>query len=231
MRSVRLRLLGLLALVGVLALAGCTHSPSQALRVGDVSVDNAQVEATAEPFAQALTSNASGVTDPVAKVRQSVVQLTIFKEVARRYAQEKGVTPAAPDYAGVAQSLGVGEDDPYARLNAEAGAYLTALRDNATARTPTDAEIQDVYDRYLVLAGSGAATQDEVRQQLLALPEYGQSLALRDALTDAIARYGVTVNPRYQPLQFPLLVVANGQLTLVSLPLGDQGTGAVRSAS
>ena len=231
MRSVRFRRLGLLALVGVLALAGCAHSPSQALRVGDVTLDNAQVEAMAAPFAQALTANATGVTDPVAKVRQSVVQLSIFKEIARRFALEKGVTPAAPDYAGVAQSLGVGQDDPYARLNAEAGAYLTALRDNATARTPTDAELQDVYDQYLALAGQNAASMDEVSQQLLALPEYGQSLALRDELTDAIGRYGVTVNPRYQPLTFPLLVVADGQLTLVSLPLGDQGTGAVRSAS
>jgi len=230
MRSVRIRV-GLLALVGVLTLAGCAHSPSQALRVGDVTVDNTQVETMAAPFAQALSANAAGVTDPVAKVRQSVVQLTIFKEVAQRYAQEKGVTPAAPDYAGVAQSLGVGADDPYARLNAEAGALLTALRDNTTGRTPTDAEVQDVYSRYLEVAGEGAASLDEVRQELLTLPEYGQALALRDALTDAIGRYGVTVNPRYQPLQFPLLVVANGQLTLVSLPLGDQGTGAVVSAS
>jgi hypothetical protein len=220
-----------LAVAGLLALAGCAHDPSQALRVGDFTIDNAQVEATAQPFAESLSTNAAGVTDPVAKVRQSVVELSVFREVARRYAAEKGITPGAPDYAGVAQSLNVSQDDPYARLNAEAGAYLTALRSNGTGRTPTDAEIQDVYNQYLSIAGSGAASFQQVHDELLSLPEYAQSLALKDNLTAAMSRYGVVVNPRYQPLQFPLLVVANGQLTLVSLPLGDQGTGAVRSVS
>ncbi len=37
------------------------------------------------------------------------------------------------------------------------------------------------------------------------------------------------MNPRYQPLnEFPLLAVADGQLLLVGLPLGEQGTGATR---
>jgi hypothetical protein len=36
------------------------------------------------------------------------------------------------------------------------------------------------------------------------------------------------VNPRYSPLSVPITTLSNGQLVLVSLPLGYQGTGAVR---
>jgi hypothetical protein len=43
-------------------------------------------------------------------------------------------------------------------------------------------------------------------------------------------RYGLTVNPRYTPLDFPLFSVSQGQLVLVNLPMGDQGT-PVRTAS
>jgi hypothetical protein len=92
--------------------------------------------------------------------------------------------------------------------------------------------MRDVYDRFSALAGPGAATFEQIRDELLRLPEYGEALALRDALIAAADRYGVTVNPRYQPLdEFSLHVVGNGQLVLVSLPLGQQGTGAVRPGS
>lgn len=232
MRTVKVKVT-VLALVAALGLAGCARDTEEALRVGDVSVANSQVEDSAAPFVGVLGADAPGTsgTETVAQVRQSVVQLTAFKEVASRYARETGVRPESPDYAGAAQAFQLDVDDPYVRLNAEAVALRDALLADATGRQPTEDEIRRVYDDFIALAGAGAATFDQIRNELLGFPEYQQALALRDELIAAADRYGVTVNPRYQPLEFPLIQVSDGQLTLVSVPLGEQGTGATRPQS
>ncbi len=230
MQRVRLGFVATVALVGTLALSGCQHDPDRAVQIGDVTVDNAEVEATADRFATALANSEQPIEDPVGAVRQSVVQLTVFNELARRYAQEKGITLPEPDYASSAQSLSAPEDDPYVRLEAETSAYLPALRAQATPQTPTEAEMREVYDRYAKLAGEQADTYEGVRTELLRLPEYAQSLGLRTELLAALDRYGLTVNPRYTPLEFPLYALAQGQLVLVNMPMGDQGT-PVRTAS
>jgi hypothetical protein len=223
----RLRLVAVVAIAGVL-LTGCARDTDEALRVGDVSVDNAQVDAIAAPLVARLQGN--GVSD---EIRANVAEQTVFLEVARRYAREKGITPEAPDYQAAATRIQASVDDPYVRLNAESEAYLNALRENTPARTPTEAELREGYDRFIRLVGSSPATYEQIREELLTLALYANSLALRDELTAAMGRYGVTVNPRYQPLEFPLFAVtvtaSGGQLVLVSLPLGEQGTGAVRS--
>jgi hypothetical protein len=227
MRAVKLRILAVTAVVGML-LAGCAHDTDEALRVGDVSVGNTQVDEIVAGILSRLGENPA--KDQTADVRQTVVQWTAFTEVARRYAREQGVRVPAPDVDSAANDLGLDADDPLAEVWAEAQTHLTALLDDAEGRTPTEDEMRGVYDDFIAIAGADAATYEQIRDELLSLMQYHQALALRDALIEAADRYGVTVNPRYQPLEFPLLQVANGQLTLVSLPLGEQGTGAVTTA-
>jgi hypothetical protein len=215
-------------LAGLLVLTGCSRSTTEALQVGDETFDIVRIDEIAQPVTDRLAEG--GVTGVSGEVRQSVVETTAFLEVARRYAQENGIAPPEPDYAGTAASLGAPEDDAYVRLQAEAFAYLTELREQAASRTPTDAETRKVCEDFIAVAGPGAATYEEIYFQLLEFPEYGKALTLRDELMAAADRYGVSVNPLYQPIEFGLLTVSNGQLTLVSLPLGEQGTGAVRTA-
>lgn len=236
MRTVRVKITAL-ALVGAFALAGCARATDEALRVGDVSVGTSQVEQTAAPLAEALGATAPGTAETaqvVARLRQSVVQLMIFTEVASRYAREQGVQAEEPDYEGVARSLQVDVNDPYARLTAEAHAYRNALVADATGRTPTEDEIREVYDHYVAVVtkdGGVPATYEQIREELLTWPEYHQALALRDALSEAAQRYGVFVHPRYQPIEYPLLQAGNqGQFTLVTVPFGPPGTGAARAA-
>jgi hypothetical protein len=230
MQRVRLGFVAVAALIGTVALSGCQRDPDTALKIGDVTMDNAQVEAAAEHFAARLADSPAGIEDPVGAVRQSVVQLTVFNELARRYAQEKGIAVPAADYAASAQALGAPAEDPYVRLSAETSAYANALRGQATSQKPTEADMQEAYARYVELAGDNAAPYDQIRDALLELPEYSQSLGLRTELLAALDRYGLTVNPRYTPLDFPLFSVSQGQLVLVNLPMGDQGT-PVRTAS
>ncbi len=234
MQRARLGSVVVLALVGLLGLSGCQNNPNQGIRIGDVTVSDAQIEATAQRFATDLAAKNSDFKDPVGQVRQSVAELTVFGEAARRYAREKGIELPAPDYEGTAASYGAPADDPFVRLNAETSTYLTALREHATPQPPTEAEMQDVYRRYSELAqsaGQDVQPYDAIKQALQELPEYSQALGLRTELLAALDRYGLTVTPRYQPLNVPLLAVSQGQLVLVDLPMGDQGTGAVRDVS
>jgi hypothetical protein len=219
------------ALAGLLGLSGCQSHPTEGVQIGDVRVSDAQIEATAQRFAADLASQNSDFKDPVGQVRQSVAELTVFNELARRYAREKGIELPTPDYDTAAASYGAAADDPFVRLNAETSTYLTALREHATPRQPTEAEMQDVYRKYVELAGDQAQPYEAIKQALQDLPEYPQALGLRTELLAAMDRYGVAVTPRYRPLNVPLLAVSQGQLVLVDLPMGDQGTGAVRDVS
>jgi hypothetical protein len=231
MRTVRLKIT-VVALVGMLALAGCTRQSEEAVRVGDVSIDNAQIDDTvAELLSRADGTSATPGIDTVAGLRQLAVRLTVFTEVAREYAREQDVTVPEPDYAAAANELQLDPEEPLVRMLAEARVHTDALLQDATARTPTEDEMRAVYDDFVALVGAGAPTYDLVRADLLEWAPYGQALALRDGLMEAAGRYGVTVHPRYQPIEYPLLQAGqNGELTVVSLPLGEQGTGAVRSA-
>lgn len=231
MVSLKVRLAAV-AFAGLVVLTGCSHDTDEALRVGDVTLTNAEVDAAAAHVTEALAPE--GVTGVTGQVRGSVVELRAFLEVARRYAQEQGVTPDQPDYASAADSLGLPQSDTFVRLNAEASAYLAALLAAATPRDATDEEIRKVYDDFLALTGAdpAEATFDQIKDELLGVPNYGQALKLRDELSAAADRYDVVVNPRYQPLTYALLSVStqSGRLDLVTLPIGEQGTGAVATA-
>lgn len=231
MRTLRVKIT-VLALVGTLALAGCARPTEDALRVGDVSVTNTQIDDTVAALMSRLGEGGTPGVDTVAGVRQFAVRLTVFTEVASRYAREQSVTVPEPNYAAAAQELQLDADDPLVRISAQARAHADALLEDATARTPTEDEMRAVYDDFVALVGPNAATYEQVRGELLAWPEFGKALAVRDGLSEAAQRYGVTVNPRYQPLEFPLLQTGqNGELTVVTLPLGEQGTGAARPAA
>lgn len=229
MQRVKLTFVGLVALMGVFALSGCQANPNRAASIGDFSIDHADVDAMVDTIESDLKNAQQTLpAEAYGDVRRTVVEFTIFNELARRYAKEQGVSVPATDYAAAADQIGLPADDPYVRLSAEATALRTALLAQAKPGTPTESDFRETYDRYKALAGAEASTYEEVRPQLAALPEFQTGLGLRSELLAAATRYGVVVNPRYAPLSVPLTSLSNGQLTLVSLPLGDQGTGAVR---
>jgi hypothetical protein len=229
MQRVKLAFVGLVALTGVLALSGCQANPNLAASIGDVSIDHADVDAVVATIENDVNKAQQSLPpEAYGDVRRTVVEFTVFNELARRYAKEQGVSVPAADYAASATQIGLPADDPYVRLNADATALRTALLAHAQPVAPTDADFHETYDRYKALAGAEASSFEEVQPQLASLPDFLSGLGLRKELLDAAKRYGLVVNPRYAPLSVPLTSVSDGQLTLVSLPLGDQGTGAVR---
>lgn len=230
MPRVKLTFAALVALLGIFALSGCQQQPNLAATVGDMSITNDEVDATVAKIQSSI--EATGQEFPpnlVGTIRQRVVLFTVFNELARRYTKEKSISVPTPDYAGAAQSAGLPEDNPYARLLADTLNYRDVLIASAKPATPSEADLQAVYTRYAAQSGESAVDYATAKPSLAADPDVQLGVGLSNDLQAAAKRYGLSVNPRYAPLELPLTTLGgNGQLVLVTLPLGGQGGGVVR---
>jgi hypothetical protein len=138
------------------------------------------------------------------------------------------VSVPTPDYKAAAGQIGLSVDNPYIKLAVDSDTYRTLLFANVPAQTPTQADFKGAYDK-VVASGAQVGTFDQVLPQLQGLTEFGQGLGLRAKMTEALNTYNVVVNPRYRPLELPIVAVGqSGQILLVSVPIGTTGSPAVR---
>src|SRR5690606_18496831 len=103
--------------------------------------------------------------------------------------------------------------------------YKELLLQAVPPASPTDADLRDAYDRY-VQAATNAGVEpvdfDTIKQELQQTPQFVAGVGVRNALTEAAQRYGITVSPRYQPLEVPVWAAPNSQLVLVAFAVGEQ---------
>jgi hypothetical protein len=93
--------------------------------------------------------------------------------------------------------------------------------------TPTEEELADIVARGRKAGVVSPQEKDsDAGQRLTQGGQLGSGLAQRNALTEAIAGYRVTVSPRYRPLEFPVLSFSDGSAA-VSVVIGDEGAGTV----
>jgi hypothetical protein len=228
----RCRLLAVLA-VGALAvpgLAACRDLPTVAAYVGSQRLTNDQVEKIVDEFPAAIRDKNSG------DVRQFVVSSFVTREVARDLAKENGISVPEADlsaFSGLASQLHLGPDSAFIKLDAEAQAAMEAVRTLGKPQEPTDADkreaFQQLLDEQFVQPGSFEAVKSQIDS-----PQMRAALGLRPVLSDALKRYQVSINPRYQPLGIPvsfsLGTTQTGQdvRASVNLPLTPAGSPAVR---
>ncbi len=227
----RRRLLAVLV-VGALAvpgLAACRDQPTVAAYVDTARLTNAEVEKMVAEFNADLRASRSG------DIRQFVVSAFVAREVANRLAKEHGITVPAPDpneLSSTARQVGLAPDSGFVKLNAEAGAALAAIEPLGQPQAPTDADKLEAFNQLVrdnvVRAGSFEAVKAQIDS-----PQMRAALGVRPVLADAIKRYQVNVNPRYQPLGIPVtFTLAGGQVSAsVVVPLTPAGAPAVRDIS
>jgi hypothetical protein len=216
--------------VALVALTGCRiESPTDAAYVGNTRYRQADVDRVIKQ----LDTDGLKVSDTQrGQLSQFIVEQSVFLDVAKRYAAEKGYRAPTVDAAGVAQTNRLPESDPLVQLVAASGAYRDLLLSKATPGKPTDADFHAAFNllvqQNLVDAGGEAAATQQLRQNFA--DEMATGVGLRDELTAAMKRYGTTVNPRYLPLGFPLATVptsSGGNASIVQLPLGGTGQAPV----
>jgi hypothetical protein len=224
----RLSLVVAAGALAVAALAGCQVEPGNAAFVSGSSFSKAGLDHVVDQYKS--DGGKVDATDEGA-VRAEIARDQVFVDVASRYAREQGYGSPTVDTSQVEQGLGVPASDLLVQLIATRDAYRSLLLSKATAVDPTDAELHAVYDllakQGLPLSYADATTQ--VRQ----LDGFGQAIAVRRELTDAMRRYGVRMNPLYDSTFVVMTANYQGQqIAVVGLPLAS-GTGspAVRDVS
>jgi hypothetical protein len=241
MQRVRFRRLvpvAALAVLGLVALAGCQSTPGTAVALGDQRVTDAQIDDEARAAsADFLAANYSAeqypqLQDP-AYMRLMFANLHAFNLLAEQYASDHGIVVPPRDYKTMAANYHLSVDNPFVRLTADHDAYAQALASKIKPATPTEQDLKDVYQK-LVAAGFTDAYAS-LRPQILQLPQLGSSVAVRNELRATADRHGLEVSPRYLPLEINLGEVqlqSGTTLAIVTLPLGDQnGQPAVRESS
>lgn len=243
-RSRRLASIAVIVVAGVVALSGCRSEPGVAAYVGDREITEDQVTEVVDDAVRKLPEPSAspdvpqspdealppGVEPPKAPSRADVVKVLVFGGVCEQISAEKGYQPQGEVPAEqVGQQLGVPSDSTYARLTAELYGCLSGIP--ATEQvTPTREDLTSLVERARQVPGlvpPGTTNDDAARR--LDVPQYRSALATRKALSDAVAQYDVVVNPRYRPLEFPVLIF-QGNIAAVSVPVGEAGPGTVVDA-
>jgi hypothetical protein len=214
-RLLAVALAGAVALTG---LAACRDQPAVAAYVGSSQLSNADVEKMVDEFPTEQRETDIGF------LRQAVVDNFVVREVATRIAHDRGL-PAAPvnvdAYRASAIDRKVDPKGKFVQLVAQANAALATIRSVGQPTAPTEADQRAVYQE-LTAAGilTAGTTFAQIKDQLDS-DDMRAALGLRTVIADGVAKYGVTVNPRYQPLGIPVpFTLDNGQVnTEVDVPL------------
>jgi hypothetical protein len=220
----RLALVAVLAVVAGLALTGCRAQPRVAAYVGDRQYTNHDVDA--------YLGELNGLHLPNGNTRQAILSALVMGDVGRRVADARKLPVPAADVAGTAKALQLPADSPVSRLLAESNAVVQALSEQVTPVQPTEEDQREVYEGLTFQGQLVSKFQKfEAVRQLLDQEQIGRGLAVRGVFNEALAKYHVTVNPKYAPLRYLLKVNVSDQAgnvatSLVAIPLG---TGSVAS--
>lgn len=209
------------ATAGILALSACRSDPTVAAYVGDHEITEAQVSEIVEDLRQKVGEEA-GVSLPT---RAQVVTDLVLVTACEQISSETGYRSQPYAVAYVVQQTGLPADSTYVQRKADLLTCLAGL----PAADPTEEELAELVDQLRELGEVSADTSNEevverVGRELLRTA-YGQ----RRSLADAMVTYDVSVNPRYRPLEYPLLTFddGNSRAVLVSVSIGEDGSGTV----
>ena len=229
-RARRVAVVAVLAVLGALALAGCRSQPGVAYYIGDAKVSESRIDQLARDAKAKVDDYNRKLVDEQGPQAQllpvpggdDIVAALVTREVVRRVADE---LDARPESSGSPQ----GPQSEYNRADAETVAYLNAIAvsmQDSRPPAPSDDDLRATFDRAVALRIVGPGDFAQFKQEILQSPNVPLVFAVRAKVMAAAARYRVTVNPRYQPAEFPLLRVRDPEgrpSVLLGLPMGSVG--------
>ncbi|SCL54775.1 hypothetical protein GA0070606_2337 [Micromonospora citrea] len=224
---------------GLVALSGCRAEPGVAAYVGDQRITEDAVTAVVADLRAKNPTPGEESAAPEARPpapapqlpgRGEVVSVLVLAEVCEQVSAEQNHQPRSQVQAvQLAQQFGLTPDTDYVRRVADLYTCLSGVPTGAPV-TPTDQDLADVVAAGREAGAIPADVTDEAAARQLDGEQFRTALATRRALAEVVAAHDVTVNPRYRPLEFPVLSFA-GNAPAVSVPLGEAGTGAVTDVS
>lgn len=223
--------------VGLVALSGCRTEPGVAAYVGDHRITEDAVTAVLDdarvknPAPTPSTTASPGeeqpeLPGPQLPRRGQVASVLVLTEVCERVSTERNYQPrgqAAPQQ--IAQQIGLSPETEYVRQLATLYTCLSGVPAAAPV-APTEQEMADLIAAGRKAGAIPADVTDDAAAGQLDGDQLRSALATRKTLAEAVESYDVTVNPRYRPLEFPVLSFS-GDAAAVSVPLGEPGSDTV----
>lgn len=219
--------------VGLVALTGCRTEPGVAAYVGDQQITEDTVDSILDELRDSRAATEApelGGPAPELPPRSQVVSELVLGQVCDQVSADQGYQPRGRvEPVQLAGQLGLPPESEYVQQLAALHTCLSGLPVGEPA-APTEQELAEV-----IAAGRAAGvispdTPDAEIARQLDVPQLRNALASRRALAEAAGEHGVTVNPRYRPLEFPILNFSS-EVAAVSVPLGEPGSDAVTDVS
>jgi hypothetical protein len=217
----RLASIAVIAVLGATVLAGCRSEPGVAAYLGAAEITEDRVTA--------IIAELREVGEAPSPTRREVVTMLLLNQVCERLSADRGFPPrqqVTPEQ--VAQQFGYPAGSDWAREQARSYTCFSGLPvDQQVA--PTTEELADLVERGREAGFVPATMSDADAARQLDREQLRSALARRDLFNGALAGYDVTVNPRYRPLEYPLLNFRAG-VPAVSVPLGEGDSETVIDA-
>jgi hypothetical protein len=213
-----------LALGCGLALTGCEADPGVAAYVGTEKITEADVDRLVGDAA-AKVAGQEGLSAPS---RGDVVITYVLAKLCTDRQAREGFTGQPVSRDQIQQIDSVPKDSAYAELRSTTYTCLSGLP-NPGAAEPTEADLQDIYDRAQA-KGLVQVPLNEIRDQLAADGNVRQAIGVKRMLTELVRGADVRVNPRYRPMEFRVSDLGSGEALVIAV-VGDAGSDAVRDVA
>jgi hypothetical protein len=214
------------------ALAGCRSQPTVAAYVGSDKITEKRVgDIVADFEKRTRPSAAPGATEapasPQPLPRTAVVTTLVVSTLCNKLREEKHFTTKPTTPAQIVEGTAVPADTEYVKILAEMLTCLSGLETPGTA--PTEEALRGLYDSAAAAGAVDTQAQpfDKIKGSLAQDPTIQQKGAAQRALAEGSQVADVSVNPRYRPLEYTIILQQGVYFTV---PLGQPGLDAVTPA-
>jgi hypothetical protein len=204
-----------------LLLTGCRADPGIAAYVGGSKLTEVDVDRIVGDAA----TKATGKEGLGAPLRTDVVITYVLGKLCAEKQAREGFQGRQVSKDQIQEIDKVSPDSAYAELRSITYTCLGGIPNPGLVQ-PTDAELQDIYDR-AEAKGMVTVPLSQIKDQLAADQSVRQALGVKRILTDLVSGGDVSVNPRYRPMEFRVSDLGSGEALVVAV-VGEPGTGAVR---
>lgn len=206
--------------VAGIAVAGCRAQPSVAAYVGKTEFTEDRVTELVDNARDEIKGNATLKTPTRSEVLTTLVLNKVCEDQLKTqptYKTPEEVTPAT-----ISQGEGFAVAAEFTKIRAQLWTCLSGVQPTSSA--PTEAKLREAYERGVASGDfSGEYTFEKFTQEVTSKPQISSYFQMEQALEQAASASDVVINPRYRPLEFPVLPLNSGTV-LVAAGLSDDPT-------
>jgi hypothetical protein len=222
-RARRLASTVVVAALAVTGVAACNQAPDAVAYFGSRKiVTEAEVQRV---YDDAIAKGASATASQQATqvTRQDIAGLEVLVAALSQLGKQRGFKATPVSTATAATQVGLPASADIVSLVASYQGWSAAALQNAQPAAVTDADLHDIYNRYVAAGAKGTYDQFATGITAEAKQELAMPLGLRNELLAQNKSLKIKINPRYKAPILPLFTPPSSSMVLVDVTVG---TGA-----